>query len=294
MGEKMTNCDAAYLQAYQFLNEINARPEPFEFYTAKELWTDEYTSKKMLEYHLNESIDLSSRNKDFIEKSTQWMVSHLDITSGTTIADFGCGPGLYTTLFAEKGAEVTGIDFSKRSIEYARGIASEKNLDIEYIQQNYLEYETKKKFDLITMIFCDFCALSPAQRKTLLSKFYGMLKVGGALLLDVYSLNFFEKKEEAATYELNQLNQFWAPENYYGFLNTFKYYNEKVILEKYTIVDERKTRVFYNWLQCFSLSSLQKEFEKVGFVIEEFYSDVAGSSFSSDSSNLAVVTRKLE
>jgi len=36
------------------LEEINSRPKPFEFYTAEKLWTDEYTSKKMLDYHLND------------------------------------------------------------------------------------------------------------------------------------------------------------------------------------------------------------------------------------------------
>jgi hypothetical protein len=30
------------------LEKINARPEPFEFYTASDLWTDEHTSKQML------------------------------------------------------------------------------------------------------------------------------------------------------------------------------------------------------------------------------------------------------
>ncbi len=30
------------------LEEINSRPEPFEFYTAADLWTDEHTSKQML------------------------------------------------------------------------------------------------------------------------------------------------------------------------------------------------------------------------------------------------------
>ncbi len=47
------------------LKRINERPEPFQFYTADQLWTDEHTSMKMLEYHLNESLDLSSRNKAF-------------------------------------------------------------------------------------------------------------------------------------------------------------------------------------------------------------------------------------
>jgi hypothetical protein len=35
-------------------------------------WTDEHTSQMMLEYHLDESVDLSSRNKEFIERSVKW------------------------------------------------------------------------------------------------------------------------------------------------------------------------------------------------------------------------------
>ena len=50
------------------LIEINSRPEPFQFYTANALWTDEHASQMMLEYHLNESVDLSSRNKEFFER----------------------------------------------------------------------------------------------------------------------------------------------------------------------------------------------------------------------------------
>jgi hypothetical protein len=40
------------------LEGINSRPEPFQYYTAEELWTDEHTSKQMVEYHLNEFVDL--------------------------------------------------------------------------------------------------------------------------------------------------------------------------------------------------------------------------------------------
>jgi len=274
------------------LEEINSRPTPFQFYTADELWTDEHTSKKMLEYHLNESVDLSSRNKDFIARSVKWIVSHFGIDVNTSIADFGCGPGLYTTPFAENNVDVTGIDFSRRSIQYARKIADRKGLDINYYQQNYLEFETEKRFDLITMIFCDFCALSPLQRKTLLAKFYTFLKPSGSVLLDVHSLNTFNSRDEVATYERNQLDNFWAPENYYGFLNIFKYDKEKITLDKYTIIEEARTRVVYNWLQYFSQDSLREEFEENGFEAEEFYSDVAGSTFFPESPDIAIVARK--
>ena len=38
---------------FDLLEKINTRPEPFEFYTASDLWTDEHTSEQMLKYHLN-------------------------------------------------------------------------------------------------------------------------------------------------------------------------------------------------------------------------------------------------
>ncbi len=274
------------------LNDINARPAPFEFYTADALWTDEHTSKMMLEFHLNDDVDLSSRNRAFIANSAKWIISHFGIGAEMAMADFGCGPGLYTTLFAETGAKVTGIDFSQRSIQYARSLAEQKGLAISYYNQNYLEFETDQRFDLISMIFCDFCALGPEQRKTLLAKFLQFLKPGGAVLLDVHSLNTYRSREEVATYEKNQLDHFWSPDDYYGFLNIFKYDNEYVTLDKYTIIEAKRTRVIYNWLQYFNTDTIGQEFETCGFTVEAFFSDVAGAPFSPDSPDIAIIARK--
>ena len=99
---------------FQELERISSRPKPFEFYTASDLWADEHTSEKMLAYHLNEEIDVSSRNGGFINRSVDWITSHFNVGAGTKIADFGCGPGLYATRLAQRNADVTGIDFSTR------------------------------------------------------------------------------------------------------------------------------------------------------------------------------------
>jgi SAM-dependent methyltransferase len=277
---------------FKELKEINLRPAPYQFYTADELWVDEHTSKQMLEYHLNEAIDVSSRNINFINESVEWIVSHFGVNNKTEIVDFGCGPGLYTTRLAERSAVVTGIDFSENSIKYAKQIAAQKDLKINYVQKNYLDFDTTNSFDLITMIMCDFCALSPEQRIKMLSKFHSLLKPEGSVLLDVYSLNGFNGKEESATYELNQLNGFWSPEDYYCFVNTFKYENEKVILDKYTIIEEARKRIVYNWLQYYSKDSLVKEFIENGFKVEEVYSDVAGKAFDPESTEIAIVAKK--
>ncbi len=277
---------------FQELKKINSRPRPFEFYTAGELWTNEHTAKQMLKYHLNDSVEASSRDRRFINRSIEWIASRFKVDKNSSIADFGCGPGLYTTRLAQKGAKVTGIDFSANSITYAREKSSQKGLEIKYELANYLDFDTEEKFDLITMIMCDFCALSPDQRKSMLSKFRTFLKPGGALLLDVYSLNRFHKIEESASYEFNQLNGFWSPDEYYGFVNTFKYEKEHVTLDKYTIIEKNQSRVVYNWLQYFSENLLRIEFEENALAVESFYSDVCGNELTPDSMEIAIVAKK--
>jgi 2-polyprenyl-3-methyl-5-hydroxy-6-metoxy-1,4-benzoquinol methylase len=246
----------------------------------------------MLKYHLNEELDVSSRNIKFIDKSVGWIINAFDIDQNKSIADFGCGPGLYTNRLAKNGAKVTGIDFSKNSIEYARNVAGKMDLDVKYEKANYLKYETAEKFDLIIMIMCDFCALSAEQRRIMLSKFQNLLKEDGSLLLDVYSLHAFNKFEEKSTCELNQLNGFWSPNDYYAFVNSFKYEEEKVSLDKYTIFEENKKRTVYNWLQYYDLESLVNEIKNNDFNKYEVYSDVAGTKFNPLSDQFAIAAKK--
>ena len=277
---------------FEEIEQINTRPKPFEFYTAEDLWTDVHTSKMMLSYHLNADIDVSSRNEKFISRSVDWISTQFKIGADTKIIDFGCGPGLYTTKLARKHAVVTGIDFSKRTIRYAQQTAKQEGLSICYECRNYLDYKTDNCFNLVLMIMCDFCALSPFQRKKLLNIFYEILEPGGSVLLDVYSLTAFGRIEEKAIYEKNLLDGFWSSNKYYGFLNTFKYEKDKVVLDKYTIVEAARTRVIYNWLQYFSPDMLEKEFTRCGFTIEKFYLNVAGDTFDPQAGEFAVIACK--
>lgn len=277
---------------FEQLETINARPEPFAFYTAAELWTDAHTSRQMLRYHLDEQTDIASRRTAFIERSAAWIISRFNIDANTAVADFGCGPGLYTIRLARTGADVTGIDFSGRSIEYAQTAAEQNNLSITYRHENYLDFATDKHFDLMLMIMCDYCALSPLQRKQLLQRFHTHLKPGGSILLDAYTRKAFDQKREQAFYEKNQLNGFWSPNPYYGFVNTFKYETQQVSLDQYTIIEADRTRVVYNWLQYFTPETLSRELTDNGFNAPQLFADVAGTPFDPDAPEMAVITQR--
>jgi len=250
----------------------------------------------MLEAHLNPDFEPASRKKEFIDKSVRWIAKRFNINSKTKICDFGCGPGLYTTKFAEMSADVTGIDFSERSISHAREIATHKNLKIDYVNQNYLEFEADKKFDLITMIYCDFCALSDEQRSKLLSKFHDLLADGGFIFFDVYSLNHFNSIEEKSLFDRssheNFWSDFWSGNPYYVFTNTFKYDDEKLLLDKYVILEESRTREIFNWIKCYSIDVITKELQQSKLKVVEYYSDVSGRNFDADSIEIAIVANK--
>jgi cyclopropane fatty-acyl-phospholipid synthase-like methyltransferase len=148
-----------------------------------------------------------------------------------------------------------------------------------------------ERFHLVLMIFCDFCALSPAQRKKMLDTFHEILEPGGSVLLDVLSLTAFEQQKEGSVCEENLLDGFWSANKYYGFLDTFKYEEEKVVLDKYTILEADRARTVYNWLQYFSAEDIEREFAEAGFGIASLYSDVAGAPYSAESGEFAVVAR---
>jgi len=281
--------------AFSFLECVLDKPRPFSVCTTKELWTDEHMSKQMLAFHLDGETDVASRRAGFIDAAARWMAERFALSAQSRVIDFGCGPGLYTSRLARTGAEVHAIDFSSRSIDYAREFARRESLPIRYVEADYLEHQPEGAFDLITMIMCDFSALSPLQRETLLTKFSGLLSDRGRVLLDVYSLQAFTDKfmgkREGAICEENLLDGFWSAEPYFGCVSSVSYDDEKVGLDKYTIVERDRQREIYNWLQYFTPDSLAQEARAVGLEIEEVLGDVGGSPYDVGAAEFAVVMK---
>jgi len=65
------------------------------------------------------------------------------------ILDIGCGGGLLSEPMSRLGAEVTGIDASKKNIEVAKIHAQKNNLKIKYVWGSPDNYKTDTKFDVI-------------------------------------------------------------------------------------------------------------------------------------------------
>ena len=84
---------------------------------------------------------LNSLNKDI---STQKPLKNLNVL------DIGCGGGILCEPLKRLGADVTGIDTNGFAIEVAKNHAKQNDLPIKYFNSSIENFNSKKKFDLVT------------------------------------------------------------------------------------------------------------------------------------------------
>ncbi|WP_026973266.1 class I SAM-dependent methyltransferase [Aliagarivorans marinus] len=274
---------------FKQINEATAKPVVWSEYTAELLWADRHIAKQMLSLHLNPDLSLASRTPAFIDESANWLVAEFGLNAASKTLDFGCGPGLYTQRLKAKGVgTVVGLDFSENSLNYAKEQANQANLAIEYHLGNYLDYSDARKFDLITLVMCDLCALSPAQRSVLFRKFKSLLAENGSIALDVYTASRFTKQSESLSLEKNAMNGFWSAEEYWCIQSSFTYQDDLVTLDKYVISQADKAWTVYNWLQHFTVEMLSRELAEHGLAIKAHYSDLRGRPYT-EGDEMAVI-----
>lgn len=276
------------------LKELFTYLEKPELYTEStcEFWNDEHISKGMLEAHLHPTWEAASRCHDFIDKSVEWIAELTPPSTYPNLLDLGCGPGLYCERFFKKGFKVIGIDFSQRSITYAREQASQRDTDINYVYKNYLEINDKNEFDLVTLIYCDFAVLSDVNRAVLLKKIHDALKPGGKFIFDVFSEKEFEDKKETHTWYIREESGFWNPDKHLC-LESHYIYDENVRLDQYVIIDkDGQPSIVRNWFKGFTKESIISEVKKTGFKKYDIFSDVTGKPYFDKSKTLCIVAEK--
>lgn len=253
---------------------LTDKPKLYEKGTAF-MWTDEHISKQLLQVHLDPDVDLASRKKSTIEKTAEWILEAHPSSEKLNILDLGCGPGLYAETFAKSGHDVTGIDISRNSIDYAVQSANKAGVQIKYQNANYLDIDfEQEKYDLIVLIYADLGVLLPLERDALLAKIHGALKEGGVFIFDVLKDGELTEKMSPKTWEASS-SGFWKDGPYLALSAPFLYEEEKVILFQHTIIDGHEDLQTYRfWTHFFSRNDLTTMLERHHFSNFEFRDDI--------------------
>lgn len=276
---------------YEKIRRFAHRPTIYSKETTHALWTHPHIAERMLSFHLDQETPLASRPVQEIDRIVSALDNDLQL-KGKRVCDLGCGPGLYATRFADVGADVLGVDLSPRSIDFARAQPASEHGKQRYRVADYLRDPLGEDFDVVTLIYFDFCALSPARRASLLVKILGMLNSGGALVLDVVSEAAFSSLEDELEIEQNLMGGFWSPEEYVGIHRKWVYAEEKVCVDHFGVFEDGRDFEILNWMQYFSPERLRREIRDAGFSSVQLFGSLNLEPMSDDSNEIGAIAHK--
>lgn len=103
-----------------------------------DMCAEEYSKKRLEQGGLlfNEHIEMP-----VIKKLTH------HVRRGRSVLDIGCGIGVYSKAFSQKGCNVTGIDISAGMLNKAKENCA--GLPVDFIHSNFIDYEFEEQFNLI-------------------------------------------------------------------------------------------------------------------------------------------------
>jgi len=277
--------------AFSAIFQYSAKPPLFEPGEAH-FWDDPHISKGMLEAHLNPEHDAASRKAETINKEIEHLVSSNILKQGNRVLDLGCGPGLYSSKLCEKGMEVTGVDISKRSLDFAVRYAEEKELDIDYRCINFFDIDYRGEFDAVLQTYGELCTFSDEKRDELLAKIHKALKMDGLLIFDV-TTRAQRMKEGLRNHWYVSDSGFWRPGRHLVLEQGFDYPEHDVWLDQYIVVDDSaNVTVYRNWFHDYTLQAIRQVLEKAGFQIVHAWNDLTGDSYEEGGDWIAIVGRK--
>lgn len=107
-----------------------------------------------------------------------------------SVLDIGCGTGQMTLRLAASGYETVGVDISEDMLTYAAFQAQEKQLSIQWIQQDVQQLEGLSSFDA-AVSYCDVMNYITTKEGLELAfqNVYNALNQGGIFIFDVHALD---------------------------------------------------------------------------------------------------------
>lgn len=112
----------------------------------------------------------------------------LKLKKGMSVLDVPCGYGRISSLLAQKRMNVTGIDFNKHVLDFAKNKAKENDLKINYIQGDMRNFSYRDKFDAVICWFGSFGYFSDEDNEKFIKASARSLKKGGRFLIDTHTI----------------------------------------------------------------------------------------------------------
>lgn len=209
------------------------------------------------------------------------IIKNININNGR-ILDVACGKGRHAKYLNHLGFNVTGIDLSKNSIEFAN---KDSNENLKYFVHDMRSVFKKNHFDLVTNLFTSFGYFENQEdEQTTINAMSNNLKEGGLLLIDF--MNVKKVISSLVTSESKEIDGI-------KFLIERKY-DENHIIKKIIIKDKDSDLNFQEKVRALTLYDFDAMLKKANMKIVDLFGDYSLNEFNAiDSDRLIIISRKL-
>jgi len=247
----------------------------------------------MAEWHENEAFWIDTAPVMFTKERWAQAVEEvaqlsklMDIAEGASVLDVGCGPGRHALEFAKRGYRVTGVDAIAPYLNEAESKATERNLDVEFVQADMREFRREGAFDAAVNMLTAFGYFDdPADDRRVIDNIFANLKPRGVFVMD-----FMGKEILARIFRERD----WSEHE-----NGLVLLEERKVGGAWDRVDVRwillqgETRKEHHFkLRLYSASELVTMFTTAGFVDVCAHGSLEGAPYNQEAQRLVVVGHK--
>ena len=137
-------------------------------------------------------LGLDAIEPDRTRRETEFIIDALRLKKGSRVLDLGCGVGRHSLELARRGFKgVTGLDFSKPSLERAVARAGREGLPVRFIEGDMRLIPFDGELNAVFSFFTSFGYFDdPKEDERAIASVAKALKRGGRFLLEVANRDF--------------------------------------------------------------------------------------------------------
>lgn len=227
-------------------------------------------------YHLLYKKRDEREAKGFIDK----LITHLSPDRTSRMMDIACGKGRFSRYLADKGFEVTGIDLSVNSINFARQFERE---NLSFFTQDMRKVFRVNYFDFVFSFFTSFGYFESDNEdlKSLISIAKG-LKQGGVFVLDFFNTEYVLKNLVTKESKIIENTEF----------DIHRWIEEPYVFKKISLEVEGHPYSFTERVRLFRLEDFERLFDKAGMKIVRIFGDYELADFDHENSSRMILIVK--
>jgi SAM-dependent methyltransferase len=135
-----------------------------------------------------------------LEREVNFIDEALAVSRGGRILDLACGAGQHAVELATRGYDLVGFDLSQSQLDWAGGLAQERNQRLQFTYGDMRELGYHEAFDAVYSWNTSFGFFEEDKNLDVALRVFRALRPGGRFLLDVINRDFVVDQQPGQTW----------------------------------------------------------------------------------------------